>query len=84
MKLKNIIEMVERKRVVRKNKWIIKFTTNRPGYKVKNVKGRRTEVRMKPEEVRKRERAAKKAARKRAGKMSSISAKRKRSLAKRG
>ena len=84
MKLKEITEMIKRERVVRKGKWKIKYTSDREGYKIFNRDGIRKEVRMDPTERRKRKKAGKKTARKNKGKMASINAKRKRSLAKRG
>ncbi len=83
MKLKNITEMIERERVVRKGKWKIRYTTKREGYKILNNDGQRKEVRMLPDEIRARKKAARKAARKRKGKMGQINARRKRSMAKR-
>ena len=84
MELKYIVEMIERERVVRNGMWKTRFTTNREGYRVVNNNGQRREVRMSYEEVRKRRIAAKKASRRMKGRMSTILAKRRRSLAKRG
>jgi len=84
MKLKKIVEAIERERVVRKGKWKVKYSSTREGYRVLNNDGVRKEIKMSPEEIRKRKRSGKKAARKMKGKMAQINARRKRSMAKRG
>ena len=84
MKLQNIVEMIERERVVRKGKWKVRYSSNREGYRVLNNDGVRKEIRMSPSEIKKRKRSGKKAARKMRGKMAQINARRKRSMAKRG
>ncbi len=84
MKLKNIVESIERERVVRKGKWKVRYSSSREGYRVLNNDGVRKEVRMSPDEIRKRKRSGKKAARRMKGRMAQINAKRKRSMAKRG
>ena len=84
MKLEVVLEAIKRERVVRNGNWKIKFSSDKEGYKILNKKGTRTEVRISPEEARKRKKAAKRAARKRKGSMAKINAKRKRSMAKRG
>jgi len=84
MKFNNILEAITRDRVVRDGKWKIKYSSDKDGYKIVNKNGVRHEVRISPEEMRKRKRAAKRAARKRKAMKSKISAKRKRSMAKRG
>jgi len=83
VKLKEITEMMQRERVVRKGQWKIRYTTDREGYKILNNEEGRREVKMSPSEIRKRKRAGKRAARKMKSKMASINAKRKRSMAKR-
>lgn len=62
-----VTEAIERKKVVRKGKVIKKKVSTKPGYRI-DKDGR--EVRMTPEEIRKRERGAKKAAKKKKGKRS--------------
>jgi len=80
MKLKDITEAIKRKRVVKKGKPYVKFTSDREGYKIVNDNGHRTEVKMPYAEIRKRAKAGKRAARKRKGKQSAINAMRKRSM----
>ena len=84
MKLKQILEMMEKERVIRKGKWKIRYTSSREGYRVLNNDGQRKEVRMSPSEIRKRRLSGKKAARRMKGKRAQINARRKRSMAKRG
>lgn len=84
MKLRDITEMMEKERKIRKGKWKIVYSSNKEGYKIINKDGVRKEVRMDPEEQRNRDRAARRTARKNKGKMASIIAKRKRSMAKYG
>lgn len=71
-------ERVVRKKVVRLGRWKIVKRTDKPNYKI--VKGR--EVRMKPQEIIRRKKSARKAARKRRAKMGSIQRKRSRSMRK--
>ena len=75
----DVDEAVKRKRVVRGGKVQLKKKTDKPGYKVKGGK----EVRMTPQEIMRRKRAAKKASLKRKSKKSVSSRKRVRSVAKR-
>lgn len=70
-------ESVRRKRVVRGGKKVIKYKTNKPGYRVAYVNGHPREVRIKPQEHRKRKRAQRRAARKRRAKKAQIARKRK-------
>jgi len=84
MKINVILEMIERKRVIRNGKWKILYHSTKDGYKVLNKDGVRKEVRIPYDEMKKRRLAAKRAAKKLKGKRSIINAKRKRSLAKRG
>jgi len=84
MKLKELTETIVRKKTIRKGKFKIRTTSDRPGYKVKKQKtGGYVEIRMSPEEIRKRHRSAKVASRKRKGKMSQINQKRYISIARR-
>ncbi len=76
----DVPESLKRVRVVRKGKRIIKFKSNKPGFKVVFVNGRAKEVKIKPAERIKRKRATKKAARKAKGKKSIALQRRKRSL----
>ena len=82
-KLGTILEMIKKERVVRNGNWKTKYSSTKDGYKIKNKDGQRTEVKMSASEIKKRKRAARKAAKKNKGKMAQISAKRKRSMAKR-
>lgn len=84
MELETILEMIKRERVVRDGKWKMKYSSDKEGYKVVNKDGTRSEVKMSPTELRKRKKAARKAAKKRKASIARINAKRKRSLAKRG
>ena len=81
MKLKEISEMIVRKKVVRRGKRYVKFTTDKEGYKIVNNNGSRREVKMSYIEIRKRAKAGKRAARKRKGKKGQMDAMRKRSMA---
>jgi hypothetical protein len=76
-------ESVRRKRVVRGGKRVVKYKTNKPGYRVKYVNGRPREVRMKPQERRKRKKGQRRAVRKKRAKRAQINRKRKRSMRKR-
>ena len=84
MKLNIILEMMEKKRVVRDGKWATKYSSDREGYKIKNDGGSRSEVKMSPTEIKRRRIAGKRAAKKMKGQKSRIAAKRKLSMAKRG
>ncbi len=79
-------ERVVRKRVVRKGKRVLKYTTNREGYKVvrDTRTGNKKEVRITPQERMKRKRSAKIGARKAKGKSKTAARKRLRSISKRG
>ena len=80
MKLREFLkESMIRKRVVRNGIFKIVKTSDRKGYKIVNG----TEKMMSPDEVRKRKKSARKAARKRKSKQSQINNKRKRSMARR-
>lgn len=70
-------EAIKRKKVVRKGKVIKKKVSTKQGYRIDPKTGR--EVRMSPEEIRKRKKAAKKTAIKRKGKKSQIGRERKKS-----
>jgi len=72
-------ESLVRKKIVRNGKVLIKKKSNKAGYKVKDGK----EVRMSPQEMRKRAKAQKRASRKRKAKSSQASRKRKLSIKKR-
>jgi hypothetical protein len=72
-------EKIVKKKVVRDGKRIIKKTTDKENYKMVDGK----EVRMSPQEIRNRSKAAKKGAKKAKSKKSQTSAKRKRSMKKR-
>ena len=78
-----IDESIKRIRVVRNGKRIIKFKSTKDGYRVKMVNGRPREVRMKPQETRRRKRGQRRAVKKRKAKRSQINRKRKRSVRKR-
>ncbi len=82
-KLGTILEMIKKERVVRGGNWKTKYSSTKEGYKIKNKDGQRTEVKMSTSEIKKRKRAAKKAAKKNKGKAAQIAAKRRRSMAKR-
>lgn len=84
MKLDIILEMMEKKRVIRDGKWVTKYSSDREGYKIKNDNGSRSEVKMSPAEIKRRRKAGKRAAKKMKGKRSKIAAKRRLSMAKRG
>lgn len=73
-----IQEAIKYKKVVRKGKVINrKKTTDKPGYKIDPKTGK--EVRMTPQEIRNRKKAAKKAAKKRKGKKSQTTRNKKKS-----
>ncbi|RLD64514.1 MAG: hypothetical protein DRJ01_00340 [Bacteroidetes bacterium] len=82
-KLGTILEMIKKERVVRGGNWKTKYSSTKKGYKIKNKDGQRTEVKMSTSEIKKRKRAARKAAKKNKGKAAQIAAKRRRSMAKR-
>jgi hypothetical protein len=75
-------EAKKRKKVVRGGKRQVRITTDRPGYKIVWRNGKPVEVRMSPQEIKKRQKASKRGARKRKGKAKSIARKRKISLKK--
>jgi len=79
MKLHDIAEAIIRKRVVRKGYIIIKKKSDRPGFKV--IKGK--EIKIPYDEVLKRKKGARIAARKRKSKKGSIARKRAMSMRKR-
>jgi len=76
----SIEERLVRTRVVRKGRRVIKWKTDRPGYKVAFVSGRPKEVRIKPAERIKRKKGQKAGKRKRVAKKSQAAIRRKRSL----
>ena len=77
-------EAIKRKRMVRNGKRIIKYISTKPGYRVQKGKNdNRKEVRITPQELIRRKKAAKKAARKGKGKRNQASRKRKLSNKKR-
>jgi len=78
-----LLERIIKKKVVRNGKRMIKFVTDKPGFRISKVGGRVKEVRMKATEVRRRERGQKVGARKRKGKSSQAQRKRKMSIRKR-
>ena len=78
-----LAESLKRKRVIRGGKRIRKVVTDRPGYKVDYRNGRPVEVRMSPKELRVRQKAGKRAAKKRRSRLKSIARKRKISMRKR-
>ena len=79
---KIITEKMTKTRVIRKNKRVIKWKTDKEGYKVDMSSGRPKEVRMKASEKVGRRKAAKKAARKSKPKSSRAATKRARSMKK--
>lgn len=81
--IETVEESVRRRRVVRNGKRVVKYKTNKPGYRVKYVNGRPREVRMKPQETRKRKKGQRRAVRKKRSKRATINRKRKRSMRKR-
>ncbi len=78
-----LFERIKKVRVVRNGKRMIKFKTDKPGYRVQKVGNIAKEVKMKPDEIRKRERGQRIAAKKRKGKQATSQKKRKLSLKKR-
>ena len=78
-----LLERIIKKKVVRNGKRMIKFATDKPGFRISKVGGRVKEVKMKATEVRRRERGQKVGARKRKGKSSQAQRKRKMSIKKR-
>jgi len=84
MNFKELAESIVRKKSIRKGKFKIRVTSDRIGYKVKKQKtGGYVEIRMSPDEIRKRHKGSKIASRKRKGKMSQINQKRYISMSKR-
>lgn len=59
-----LYETLKRVKVVRNKKPVIKFQSDKEGYKVQQVNGRPKEVKMKPQEIFKRKKSARIAARK--------------------
>lgn len=76
-------ESVKKKYVIRNNKKVIKYITNKPLTRVAMQNGRPKEIRMMPQEILKRKRAQKRAQLKRKSKMPRMQIKRKRSIKKR-
>lgn len=81
--IESLDESVRRKRVVRGGRRVVKYKTNKKGYKVVYVNGRPREVRIKPQERRKRKKGQRRAVRKKRAKKSQIARRRKRSMRKR-
>ncbi len=81
---KKFPEKITKKKVVRDGKRQIKYTTDKEGYKIVMQNGKPKEVKMDQGEIRKRSKSAKKGAKKAKTKSTQTSAKRKRSIAKRG
>lgn len=79
----DIDESIQRTRVIRNGKRVIKFKSTKPGYRIQMVNGRPREVRMKPSETRKRKKGQKRAVRKKRSKSAAINRKRKKSMRKR-
>jgi hypothetical protein len=79
----NLTERVQRKKVIRNGKRVIKWKTNKPGYRVVKSGNRIKEVRMTPQEKLKRKRAQRKASVKRKVTMNMSKRKRARSIKKR-
>lgn len=81
----NLLEVLSKRKVVRKGTSKIKYKTDRDGYKVKIDKrtGAAKEVRMSPNEIRNRMISARKSAMKRKGKQSQSNRKRAMSMQKR-
>jgi len=76
----NIPEALKRVRVVRKGRRVIKFKSDKPGFKVVFVNGRPKEVKIAPAELMKRKRSAKRGARKAKAKRGIALQRRKKSL----
>ena len=81
--IETVDESVRRKRVVRGGRRVVKYKTNKKGYKVVYTNGRPREVRIKPQEKRKRKKGQRRAVRKKRAKRAQINRRRKRSLRKR-
>lgn len=75
-------ESLKRTKVVRDGKKITKWTTDREGYKIDNSGSSPKEVKMSPEEMKKRKKGAKKGAKKAKAKSGVANAKRQRSMKK--
>ncbi len=73
-------ETIKRTKVVRQGKRVIKFKTDKPGFRVAFVNGRPKEIKITPQELITRKKAAKKGARKSKGKKSRAAIQRKKSL----
>jgi hypothetical protein len=78
-----IDEKITKRKVIRKGKKVIKYKTNKEGYKVVIKDGKPKEVRLKPAEKRRRKIASRKSQRKMKGKRAAMARQRKRSLRKR-
>lgn len=78
-----ISETIKRMKVIRNGKKMIKFVTDKPGFKIVFVNGKPKEVKMTPQEIKTRQKAAKKAAKAKKGKQAQIAKKRAKSMAKR-
>jgi hypothetical protein len=76
-------ESVKKKYVIRNNKKVIKYITNKPMTRVEMQNGRPKEIKMMPQEVLKRKRAQKRAQLKRKSKLPKMQIKRTKSLKKR-
>lgn len=85
MNFEMILETLKRKRVIRKGRPTVKYTTDKKGYKVQYNKktGQAKEVRMTPQEIRRRMIASRKSKIKRKSKMASINRRRTMSMRKR-
>lgn len=81
--LVGLTETIKRTWVIRNNKRVLKFKTNREGYRVQMIDGRPREVRMTAQEKIKRKRAQRIASRKRKAKRAVINRKVQRSKRKR-
>lgn len=81
-RFKNILEKITKDRVVRQGKKQIKYKTDRENYKIENPSdgSRPKEVKMSPEEIRKRAKGAKKGARKAKSKSNRTAMKRAKSM----
>jgi len=77
-----VLERLIKKIVIRKNKKRIKWVTDKDGFKVQMDGSTPREVKMKPDEIRRRKKGAKKGAKKAKAKANVAAAKRARSLKK--
>ena len=77
-----ICERLVKKKVIRKGKKLIKWKTDKDGYRVQMIKGRPKEVRMDAKEKLTRKKSAKKTARKNKSKKAQMSRSRSKSLKK--